>query len=289
MPSVSIDFVAGSHGNFLEYVCNRFISKSVCTDSVFTELGTSHNKNNAYYDQAVFKAGHFSEFNLPTHNNVIRILFNSNDLLTLSSVSLFRAGDTGIDNNQLNINTFCKLNNTYYQDLVDEINFAYPDYAITPQHPDCPRFVLREFFKFGFRNPSDHGFLKQLQAIVNNRRTNLFDFQFNSFYNKKLFITSVHAVAKWYGSLLSNEAELEELYDKFILQNPYVHHKTHCDEIINSIICSHGVSMPELTLFQESYINGKLEQLYPGLEMPFVQYEYFTNTKDIIEYIKCSK
>jgi hypothetical protein len=40
----------------------------------------------------------------------------------------------------------------------------------------------------------------------------------------------------------------------------------------------------KLTLFKESYINAQLEKIF-NIEMPFLQEEYFTSTKEIIEYI----
>jgi len=285
MTSVSIDFVAGSHGNFLEYVCNKFIAKVPITDGPFTDLGTSHNKNQSYYDHAVFRAMHYSEFQLPTKDDVIRITFGQDDLLILSSVSLFRAGDTGIDNNMLEHNTYHKLNNKLYRNLIDTINSAYPEYAISSLIPDCPRFILREFFKFGFRDPGVHGFLQKMEQITNSSAKNVFDFPFSTFYNSEMFLNKINALAKWFGELNIDNLSIQQLHADFLSKNTYTDHKEISDTIISAIKNKRYTPIPKLTLFQESYINGVLEHTYPGLEMPFMQNEYFKNTKDIIEYI----
>jgi hypothetical protein len=51
------------------------------------------------------------------------------------------------------------------------------------------------------------------------------------------------------------------------------------------VVAEQDIQIPQLTLFQESYINAKLENYY-AKEMPFHQAKYFTNTKDVLQYIK---
>jgi hypothetical protein len=77
---------------------------------------------------------------------------------------------------------------------------------------------------------------------------------------------------------------LKPLYDQFIKQVPFLDHKSQCDKIITAVINHESIDIPKLTLFQESYINGKLEKIF-NKEMPFHQELYFTNTKDVLYYI----
>lgn len=289
MKSISIDYVAGSHGNFLEYVCNKFIAGISIDNEPFNQLGASHNKDKNYYNQAVFRANHYSELDLPMTPDVIRIIFEQSDLLILSSISLLRAGQTGdgIDNNLLEIDTYNKLNNSHYKDLVYSINKSYPEYAISESRPDCPRFILREFFKFWAREDNIHGLLIKLKKITNLKATNIFDFHFKSFYNRILFLKTMQELADWYHVPINNINNLITCHDTFLSMNPYKNHTEICDKIINAVIKKKNMDIDNLTLFQEGYINGSLEKLFFGLEMPFMQDRYFKNTADIMEYIRC--
>ena len=96
MQLVSIDFVAGCHGNFLEYMCNKFIAKLPITFSPFNNLGASHIRQNNYYKNAVFIAKHYSELSLPTENRIVKISYDCDDLLPLTSVCFLRAGNSNI-------------------------------------------------------------------------------------------------------------------------------------------------------------------------------------------------
>ena len=57
------------------------------------------------------------------------------------------------------------------------------------------------------------------------------------------------------------------------------------DKIIRAVQEKTELEFDNLTILQESYINGNLERIY-GKEMPFMQEQYFTNTKEIIEYLQ---
>jgi hypothetical protein len=285
MNTVSIDFVAGSHGHFLEFVCNKFIAKLPMDWSPFNHLGASHIQNQEYINNMVFVADHYSELKLPLTKKIIRISFNYDDLLLLSSISLLRAGDYGIKNEDLHINTFHKLNNQHYSYLIRQITRSYPKIILTEASPDCPKHILREFFKFGFKEPQTHGFIKKLNNLVYNNEHDVFDFSFEYFYNKQKFIKNVVNLADWVGSPITEDyASIEELQDNFLQQQIYRNDLSTCNEIINAISKNSHIGIPKLTLFQESYINGRLENMY-NKEMFFLQRNYYKNTKEIIEYL----
>lgn len=114
---ISIDFQGGAHGNFLEVVCNK-IAGVDCAGLPFNQFGASHQKTYTLPKQ--FVANHFSF--LPadiTTQKVISIQMTEDDLLPLSQISLLRAGDFGIDNDHLEINTYNKLNTAQYRWVLD--------------------------------------------------------------------------------------------------------------------------------------------------------------------------
>lgn len=119
--TVKIDFQSGAHGNYLEFVCNKFIAGIKSAEMPFNSLGASHDKN--YQSDKFFEANHYSflEGLSVVDNAVISIQFKPDDLLPLSMISLLRAGDHDIDNNQLDVNTYHKFNNSHYSCVLDNI------------------------------------------------------------------------------------------------------------------------------------------------------------------------
>jgi len=110
---IHIDFQGGAHGNYLEFVCNKIAGVAVGTP--FNSAGASHDK--VYVEGKIFHADHYSFWTRPrpfVFDKIISVQINKDDLLPLQQISLLRAGDYGYDNDQLEINTFNKLNNEHY-------------------------------------------------------------------------------------------------------------------------------------------------------------------------------
>jgi hypothetical protein len=117
---IHIDFQGGAHGNYLEFVCNKFLANVQCAETPFNALGASHNK--LYSSPQQFFAKHYSYEPVPLiYNKIITIKIEHTDLLPLSQISLLRAGDYGYDNNQMEFNTYNKLNNIHYRWVLDKI------------------------------------------------------------------------------------------------------------------------------------------------------------------------
>jgi hypothetical protein len=117
---IAIDFQGGAHGNFLEFVCNTMAGLTQLHTDPFNKLGASHNKN--YMSNPLFVCNHYTFNRVPfPSNKIISIQIAPEDLLPLSQISLLRAGDYNYDNNQLEINTYHKLNNSNYRWVLDTI------------------------------------------------------------------------------------------------------------------------------------------------------------------------
>ena len=115
---IHIDFQGGAHGNYLEFVCNKIAGVTVGTP--FNAHGASHAKK--YIGNKMFFADHYSFWSKPLiFNKVIDIHIGIDDLLQLQQISLLRAGDHGYDNDQLEIDTYNKLNNQDYCWVLDNI------------------------------------------------------------------------------------------------------------------------------------------------------------------------
>lgn len=115
---IHIDFQGGAHGNYLEFVCNKIAGITVGTP--FNAQGAAHQKT--YTGQKIFFAGHRSFLQKPfKFSKIISIQIKADDLLPLQQISLLRASDYGYDNDQLEIDTYNKLNNCEYRWVLDEI------------------------------------------------------------------------------------------------------------------------------------------------------------------------
>lgn len=115
---IQIDFQGGAHGNYLEFVCNKICG--ITADRLpFSDKGAAHTKK--YTQEKIFYSGHYSYSGLPLENKLISIQITADDLLPLTQISLLRAGDYGYDSNELEIDTYNKLNNLNYRWVLDQL------------------------------------------------------------------------------------------------------------------------------------------------------------------------
>jgi hypothetical protein len=281
---IPIDFVAGSHGNFLETILNKYFG-FVAKENTLTATGTSHNKSDSYLQQRVFWARHWFEQyqqELNTFEKIISVRFSQDDLLLLSSVSLLRAGDMNINNDNLEIDTQCKLNNEFYKDTLNLIYQSYP--FLDTEAPSIERYILREFFKFGFRDPDYNGYWIKQQQMTYLTESQVFYVEFDSFYKIDKLENMIRQLEVFVGKRFDFSQEFYQEHQRFLSFIPYIDHKKTCDWIVQAVLTGQDIVVPQLTLFQESYINGTLERLFQR-EMPFHQPDYFTSTKDMLYYI----
>jgi hypothetical protein len=325
---IYIDFQGGAHGNFLEFVCNKFLANTLTGGNPFNKLGAAHDKK--YLSGVKFRARHYFENlgikNIFEHEKIISIQFCEKDLLALSSISLLRAGDHNIDNDLLHINTYNKWNNVNYRDVLDnllnsffanQIQLGYdavrdsswpevknlsdfknlPDWIqeecnsqhnlilleLTPESPDCPRNILREFFKEGFKNPSNAGFVKKQQKMKYHESNNVYVFPFGAFYDTELFSNEIKKIAIWAGFEFNITTEFIELHQEFLQRQPYKNSKSFCDLILKRINNCESFSLPKLDLLQESYIAACVELQY-NIFLPNNE-SWFTHSQEILDCI----
>lgn len=298
---IAIDFQGGAHGNFLEFVCNTMAGITQLNASPFNKLGASHNKH--YVSDQLFMCNHYSFNGVPLPSNkIISIQIAPDDLLPLSQISLLRAGDYNYDNNQLEIDTYHKLNNSNYGWVLtniidsffkDQIKSSYdavkdeswpniktvedfetlPDYIkhecvhlhqltlleLSPNRPDCPRSVLREFFQIGFENPEQQGFMQQQTKMVYDSAADVFVFPFNAFYNQHRFLQKLKEIAQWAQLSYYKYNNIPELHQKFIARQPYWNSKLNCDQLLQLMLINQTLR-PKINLLEEAYINAMLKK-----------------------------
>jgi len=322
---IYIDFIAGSHGNFLEFVCNKFLANVPGPDTPFNSMGASHKKN--YRGQTTFVSNHFFQKDIEIKKSkVISIQITTDDLLPLASISLLRAGDLDIDNDTLEINTYNKFNNPNYAWVLENLiqNFfdnqiqnsynvvkdpSWPEiftldqYRALPQwiqdecsnqhnlellelfehQPNCPRYILREFFKLGFKYPAQSGFMTEQNRMQYDSSNQVHVFPYSCFYDTKNFLHEIEKLSKWTEFKLSSIDQLQDLHVQFLSKQPYKNSKKFCDGLLKRLESKEIFDLPKLDLFQESYVSAKLE-LALNKELPLKT--WFVNSAEIYELEK---
>jgi len=341
MNNIPIIFVGGAHGNFLEFVCNKFYNvmlPELTNCNPFDEMGASHSKTNEYMNNRVFRCYHYMfsknhNDNITHNGKIIHINIQPFDILLLSQVSLLRAGNYNYNSNDLEYNTYNKLNNNDYSWVLatiqqkffkDQIENSYnairdeswpsvtsmdefnrlPDWIknecisdhniilhqLSIDSPHCMRYILREFFKYGFKNPTQHGFLEQQNIVKSSplyNEANVFDFEYASFYHIDDFINELTRLGIFIDETLSISDEFYKLHDEFLSSLiQFMNSVEKCKNIIDSVKDSGKMYYTNnLNVLEESYIDANIELEF-GIEMPNERNEYFETTEDIQEYIK---
>ena len=123
---IYIDFLAGSHGNYLEFVVNKLHGSFTQIPLPFDSDGAAHNKQ--YRGEVFCKSAHYTfgdESDVLTNASVVSIKIGIDDLLPFSLISLLRAGNYNYDINELHNNTYNKFNNINYCSVNETIYNTY--------------------------------------------------------------------------------------------------------------------------------------------------------------------
>lgn len=282
---MNIDFVTGTHGNYLEFILNKLLlGRALGQMLPFADNGSSHARNESYQNQQVVYCGHF--FNLPTgytSDKIISIQFDKTDLLPILSNAYRRSTRPELDDRQLHVDTFNKLIHTPYKDIIDALKKEY-NYTIDQHQPHCPRHLLRHIHQWMFLYDSlDPWTTAQNQMHYSSNQT-VFTFPFASFYNIDQFLATLENIKSFF-ALDFVELNIKGLHREFLKKQPWLNYKQVCDEIVDRVLNKQFVAVPTLTLFQECYINAQLESKL-NVNIFMRQDEYFSNTKDLISYLE---
>jgi hypothetical protein len=325
---IYIDFQGGAHGNYLEYICNRFLAKVEVNDSPFNSLGSAHNKK--YKTTKHFSAWHYFDYRgIKTYlfdSKIISIQISSDDLLNLTCVSLLRAADCNIDNDLLEIDTYNKLDNINYRWVLDTLincffqdtrikdyynvkDTSWPDihtlndFENLPEHilsecqnvfklfppkfskefPDCPRNILREFFKIGFCYPESQGFMTRQKMMTYDNSNDVYVFPYSCFYDLQKFSDEVNKMSQWANYNFSISNDFVSLHNNFLEKQIYKDVKSRCDMLYNQILNQEQFILPKLTLLEESYLESRLEKHYNKVS-PVDAPQWFVSSDQIVNY-----
>jgi hypothetical protein len=153
------------------------------------------------------------------------------------------------------------------------------------QSPDCPRYVLREFFKSGFLKPEEHGFMTcQRNNESYDRSYNVYRFPFSCFYDTEKFQQELEKLAAWGGFVLNTQG-LEELHKEFLEKQIFKDCKQKCDSLAAKIMSGEDFDLPQLHVIEEGYTESVIE-LTTGVALPEQRVTWFARSHDIFNIVK---
>lgn len=330
---IKIVFYPGTHGHYVEYVLNKMLhgDKIVELDDFFGTLGTSHKiKSNKSYIQhktfgcfgALFQEGAGIILDkLDSEEFFILINPEEDDDLTAMQLRLKRGSDLNIDPDELHHNTYHKLDDIKYTEMIECINRYFsikpyynikdpswtdiesiedfhnlPDYIknecidvfgfnpvyINSQYPDAPKWVLKCIFKSWFYDSMQRPF-SVMQKYVNFK--NVYKLNYRNLYNADKFKKDIQNIMAQLNLKFDPGNFSNSLHSEFVSRVPYLALKDQYMAILKFLNDGIDQPIPELNSVEQAYLDFKIEKTF-NIIMPEEKQEYFTSTGEILEYIK---
>lgn len=339
---IAIDYVPGSHGHFLSWVCNRCLTDlplAVLGSDPFSDSGTSHDVVEHYWQSRVFCEEHYyanlGHWSLPVEQGpglaewqgpVIQIWFEHQDLLTLTATCFLRAGDAGIDINELEHDTYGKLDSDAYRSVLRELQRisleslqtgiarvrdtdwprvkTWQDWDNLPQHlrnecrsihglrpwrldnqhRDCPRWVLREYFRNSFRNKARNGFIGLRDSMRYHHHARVWRWHFRDFFQSHLFIQALENLAEWLDTPVRDLEVARDVHARFLSQHRYRDSLSQCEAVIESWQQGRDHDLTSFDLLQQAWIECQIEQI-TGRDLHQDRVEYWQDLGDIRSFL----
>jgi hypothetical protein len=295
---IHIDYQGGAHGNYLEFVCNKIAGITVGTPFRVngTAHAKTYTKKKIFYADHYSRWNRRLKFDkiISIRINVDDLLpFQQiaflrsgeygydNDLLEIDTYNKFNNihYQQGLDTllkafftNQIrdsydavrdpawpDVNTLADFHNlpeSIKQECIELHKLILLE--LSPAHPNCPRYILREFFQIGFEHPDQHDFIVRQNQVKYDASKQVYQFEFKHFYDKNKFLQDIKNIVDWTGFQYNQWQDIEQLHDEFLQNQPYKKSKAKCDNIIMELKNNNLLQMPKVDLLEEAYINAKL-------------------------------
>jgi hypothetical protein len=206
MHQATIDFDPGSHGHFLEYICNKYIFNVSVSNSPFFKNGSVHaiNLDTEYQNNKQITSGHYTSLNrVLKENKVVYIKHNPKfDLILLNNIfhRCYSNNNDYVDGNRIDFDTdfilkwnsdiILKDNSTQNSSILKENVYA--------------KLIERTHFQ-----PSN----------VSHPGKEVFNFNFGSFFNLTDFLLELQQLSQFLNHVLTISPDLIKDWHMFIKKN----------------------------------------------------------------------
>lgn len=266
---IKINFHAGTHGQFLEYITNVFILGVDDGGSTLWNAGTNnaHNKNEIYKKNKIIHAGHCSANSSGHHGvEVPHPLDRIDPDDRLINIILDPADDMSF--------TIARINVLYRGGYGFENNMT----RTIPEEVREDRKQLRNqwfsvFNEMPFRESAFPTFDPHTNDDIN--------FPYTAFFNYCEFCAQLKRIADWLGHPFKPVPEIYQRWAELIERNQGWNSYTKCHTIINDILSNKDTPI-ECTAIEEGFINYNILRItgkHHGAIFDSVVYP--TNAQDI--------
>ncbi len=275
---IEIDSPPGLHGNFLCYSINALDPK-VREKSPFTQFGTSHE---SYPKIIVRRSYHYSMYGEPfMGQQVISIYAEPNDCLLINLLQYSRAADYDLDLKNFEKDFYKQIKSTNFGAALRESLLKI--FEIDVKYQDISRSQLRAFFKDQFANYENDSLIRMIRK--QQYAFPVMHVDFKRFYDFDEYIKVLHRTIDYFNLnyTLDDFDWYKQLWNNFISKIHAIKWEKDARFILLAIE-NRQFEPIDFNLLQESWLNARLEVVYNKV-MPEEQENYFTNTKEIIEYL----
>jgi hypothetical protein len=157
-------------------------------------------------------------------------------------------------------------------------------FELSAKRPNCPRNVLREFFKFGFKNPAQHGYMLEQARMIYANPDQVVYIPFSSFYNASELGKEFYKLVKHF-DLIWDPWTLGSLQKKFASKQKYANSLIKCKQLLELILDDKEMKIPKLSLLEESYIEAIIET-QTGCSLPTNNVEWYTDINELRSHFK---
>ena len=276
---IEIDFHPGLHGNFLCYSINA-LNPEVRTQSPFTQYGTSHQ---SYTKCLAHRPYHYSMYGQPfMGKQVISIYADIEDCLLINLLQYSRAADYNLDLKNLENDFYKQIHKTNFESALRESISKIS--GVDVKHSAITRSQLREFFKYQFINYEANPAIKIIRKQQYSFPVMWVDFK--RFYDFDEYIKVLNRAIDYFNLpyTVDDVEWYRQLWTDFMRKIQAIKWAEDAKGILKAIEQRQHEPI-EFNLLQESWLNARLEVMYNKL-MPLDQDSYFSNTKDVIEYLE---
>lgn len=305
---IYIDFVPGTHGQYLAYACNRYFTESYYLDSfeLYDNLGRAHRSSTEFIANKTFDAQHLFELDDNTNfgSKIIRITFESDDMFYLTDRYLTKAGAYTVEIDNLTHNTYQKLNNEQHRPILDNLinGWCHPQWLsqtkqafiqqlgvcsltrLDELYPDCPEWILREFYKINFDSQSN-GLTQRLRKFA--PEVAVFYFPLRCILDAKGFIDKMIELAAWLEVDIYSIGNLIKEHSHFLrLQS--ISRDQQTTSIGTALIAGINRDITHFDWLQQAWVWHKAEWIFEQ-RLTNVPQTFYNNTNEILEALDASR
>lgn len=257
-----IDFWAGSHGHFLEYVVNCWIFGCARTEHLFTHTGACHGAiaDQKYQNGSVIRCGHFSQADraLPYQpEKILRIVV-----------------DDFVGACCYQINVICRAG-----DIPKKVKESA---NISTEITNNPVLLRADYFSK--LAGEDHAWPLPTQWKFQNVEN--LEINMSSLYDFFEFLQTIKQISDFLNHKFSPDSELFDVWQEFMTRNQGWQSWIICNEILQDSIANRDRDI-DLEVEQQALLNILLSRTLGIFDGDFFDNaNYPTNTKNIYQLIK---